>query len=176
MANQDFPNGLHYVRRLGGGHSSPRKYTSGGAIYKGDAVYLATAGTVAVISATTGNTSMIGVAANYVSASAKDVWVYDDPEAIFEAQSDVATDPGSSTSLAYIGGLSNITGLSGNTTTYVSKMQLHSSGPATSGVKALKIVGIFEGVGIDDSLTHGRYEVMINRHMFRSVGNSVSGL
>lgn len=106
-------------------------YVSGGAVYPGDFVSTNSSGQVVAASA---SSALLGVAANYTSASGKDLLVYDHPDQMFVVQSD-DTNPGAQTdfNLNY-----DIVATSGNTTYNASRMALDGSTGATTATLPLK--------------------------------------
>lgn len=175
MANIDAPHGLAAVKMLNGGKIPMHKYTSGvtTAIYQGDVVKLKAGGRVVTETVTTGSYAILGVAANYCAASGT-VWVYDDPDTIFEIQSDGATDPTAATSLAMVGNTAPLVLTTGNTTTYISKQELDYSAITTGTADPLQIVGNYDGVNNDPALAHSRYLVRLTRHIWRATPEAVN--
>ena len=171
MANVDYPHGLNAV--MSRSQDTPRltkyKATVTSAIYRGGIVCLRTGGQVAALKTTGGANNVIGVANNYVAAGttpAADCWVYDDPDTVFELQSDGTTDPGSTTAQAKIGAtcplINPATGLAGSGQSYT---EIDYSAISTGTADPLKIVGIYNIVGNDPTLAHGRYLVTLNKHL-----------
>src|SRR4030042_231825 len=118
LANVDYPHGLNAV--MSRMHDPPRltKYrafvntTTPVGIYRGDVVILLSTGDIKTVAAATGDANVLGVANNYVEAvkanDGADVWVYDDPDTIYEVQSDGTTDPTLAGSRAHIGQSANL--------------------------------------------------------------------
>jgi len=175
MANTDAPHGLNAVKMLNGGKIPMNKYTVAAttAVYQGDVVTLRANGLVATLKTTGGATNIVGVAANY-SAVGGEVWVYDDPRTIFEVQSDGATDPGSTTSVAFRGNTGVLILTAGNTTTKVSKHELDYSSVTTSTADPLQIIGYYTAVDNDTTLAHARFLVLIKEHVYENVPESNS--
>lgn len=126
MANPDKPFGLRVAYTTHGGPPRLTKYkNTAAAIYPGDAVHLDGSGRVNTISSTE---TPMGVAANYVSATAdQDVFVYDDlANTVFMIQADGA-DLADDT---VIGNFYDLLCTSGDTTTLQSKFELDSSASA----------------------------------------------
>ncbi len=126
MANADKPFGFRFHSTKHGGPPQIRAYKNTAvAIYPGDAVHLDGSGRVNSIASTE---TPMGVAANYVSATAgQTVYVYDDLEnTYFSVQAD-GDDISDDTK---IGLFFDITATSGDTTTLQSKMELDSDASA----------------------------------------------
>ena len=172
MANNDYPHGLNAV--MSKVHDTPRmsQYLAGTttAIFRGDVLTLKTNGRVARTTTPAGADNIIGVSNNYIAAGVAppaDVWVYDDPDTIFEIQSDGTTDPGASTAQAHIGAGANIIYAAGDTGSGQSKVELDYSSIAaavtTSGGIPIRVVGHYNIAGNDMTLMHARYLVQFNR-------------
>ena len=151
MANKDAAFGLRPTRSLHGGEVSTNEYTIaaayGTAIYTNQPVVGVTAGGIQhAIDTSTGTVGLIlGTfgGAQYTdsdgkptfksfwkastSATERVVYVYDDPQIVFEVQHD-----GTGTAAVNFAGFDYV-GLSGNTDTGTSKAELDSSSRATSG-------------------------------------------
>lgn len=171
MANADAPHGLNAVKMLNGGKIPMHKYTSAAttAIGQGDIVTLRAAGKAAALKTSGGANNILGVAASYAAVSS-DIWVYDDPDTIFEIQSDGATDPGSATAAGHVGNTAVlIVANTYNTTTKISKMELDYSSITTGTADPLQIVGFYDGVNNDPTLAHARYLVLLRKHIWASV-------
>lgn len=171
MANVDYPHGLNAV--MSRSKDTPRltkyKATVTSAIFRGGIVCLRTGGQVAACKTTGGADNIIGVAANYVAAGttpAADCWVYDDPDTVFEIQSDGTTDPGSTTAQAKIGATCPLVNpATGTIGTGRSNTEIDYSAISTGTAAPLKIVGIYNIVGNDAKLAHARYLVVLNKHL-----------
>lgn len=85
MANVDRIYGFRLFKNAGR-EIRAVKYTktAGAAIYPGDAVKLIAAGTVSKFAQ--GDGKVLGVCAEYATSAATEIYVYDDPQALFEAQ------------------------------------------------------------------------------------------
>ena len=130
MANSDYPSGLWPAKHAHGGRLIARFYKSGGTVYQGDAVKMATDGDL--IAAATGDTIM-GVAANYASVDEADLWVYDDPAVIFMVQHD------GTPAQIDMGQLYDHTDPTGDTVTLRSKHELQTS-TATDGSATFRML------------------------------------
>lgn len=101
------------------------------AVYPGDLVVLEADGKVAVITAAT-EEPLLGVAANYIESGASedtDVYVYDDPEQIFEAQvDDTLLDD-------HVGDLCDPVATSGDATRKLSQMTVNPDAAVTSSLQ-----------------------------------------
>jgi hypothetical protein len=172
MANVDYPHGLNAVMSRFADTPRMRKYaanvTTG--IFRGDVVTLLTNGRVATLLTSTGAANVIGVAANYNAAAttpAVDIWVYDDPDTIYEIQSDGTTDPTLATSKAAIGATAALTITTGDTASGQSKHELDYNTLGTTITEVLKVVGIYNIVGNDAALMNARYLVVLQKHHFQ---------
>jgi hypothetical protein len=176
MANKDFARGFAPYNPDG---NPPRKqvYKAGTTtnIGAGDIVALATNGRIHKIGTTTGSAKIIGVAANFVNASVSpasvtpaDVWVYDDPDQLFECQDDGAA---ATPAQASVGATYPVVLGSPNTTTGKSIQELDISGVGTTSLQALQLVGFIQGPdkAIDKNAS---CIVRLNRHLYKqgSVG------
>ena len=168
MANQDCPCGLYPYQAQGG---EPRKniYLAGTStsIFRGDVVAINSSGHVRSIATATGSLSIIGVAANYVdataapgSSTAQKVWVYDDPDQLFVIQDDgdsatpARTDVGATCPLLLT---------TGSTTTGQSRQELDVSGLSAHSTEIVKILGFKEGPTFEIG-KYAKYIVKLNRH------------
>ncbi len=126
------------------------------AIYPGDLVVLEADGKVAVITAAA-EEPLLGVAANYVAASSAedtDVYVYDDPEQIFEAQvDDTLLDD-------YAGDLCDPVATSGDSTRRISQMAVNPDASVTSSLQ------ILAKHPADDFGQYARVQVRIAKHHY----------
>lgn len=171
MANTDYPNGLSAV--MSRMHDTPRltKYFANvtTAIFRGDIVILQANGRVASMTTNT-SVNFVGVAANYNAAAttpAVEIWVHDDPDTVYQVQSDGTTDPTLATARGHIGGTADVTMGSGNTSSGQSAFEMdYSSIGTTATALPLKIVGLYNQVGNDPALMNGRYLVILNKHIY----------
>ena len=175
MANVDHPHGLNAV--MSRSHDTPRltKYTAHVntttpvGIFRGDVVQLLATGKVKSITTTTGVDAIIGVANTYVSAAAasddSDVWVFDDPDTVFEIQSDGTTDPGATTALGHIGNTAPLVLGTGVAASGQSQFELDYSAMTTGTADAVQVVGHYKLVGNDMKLAHARYLVTLVKHI-----------
>lgn len=195
MANLDKPNGLTPVRYLNGAPYTGkfRKYivpaADGTALFCGDLVQLSTHGSdegypTCVAGAT--NTIAVGVVVGfevdptnlntpqYRAASTKRVvYVCDDPNVIYEVQEDGDTDPLETTDIGL--NVSVVGPGSGNTATGASAVEINSDTHSTVSTLPLKLLGLSQKVGNENSLSAGgtaytRWEVMLNGHQLTGLG------
>ena len=184
MANVDHPHGLNAV--MSRFHDTPRmtKYkahvntTTPVGLFRGDIAQLMATGKVKTITTTTGVDAVIGVIAGpYLSALAanddKDVFVYDDPDTIYEIQSDGTTDPGSTTAQGHIGNQVPVLLTAGSAASGQSQVELDYSALTTGTADALQIVGHYDLVGNDMTLAHARYLVKLVKHLHGAPSASV---
>ena len=172
MANVDGPHGFRPVRMLNGGKIPAHQYkcSTTTAIYEGDVLQLKANGKVKTITTVSGVDAMVGVAAHYAAIATTDVLVYDSPDTVFEAQSDGATDPGTTTALGHIGNTCDLIVTTGNTTTLLSKHEIDYSAITTATASgAMQIVGHYEGKDNDMTLAHARYEAIFQRHVYTTL-------
>lgn len=170
MANKDHPHGL--VPVMSRMKDTPRmtQYFANvtTAIFRNDPLILQANGRVASMTTNT-SANIIGVAASYNAAlttPAKEIAVYDDPDTIFEIQSDGTTDPTLATARGQIGGTAALTLTTGDVNSGQGEMELdYSSIGTTATALPLKIVGLYDIVGNDPALKNGRYLVMLNKHI-----------
>jgi hypothetical protein len=177
MANVDHPHGLRAVMSRTMGTPRQTKYvahintTTPVGIFRGDPVQLLATGKVKTITTTTGVDSIVGVAANYIAGAAanddSDVWVYDDPDTIFEIQSDGTTDPGASTARGHIGNTAPLVLTAGNAATGQSQIELDYSAMTTGTADAVMVVGHYEVANNDMTLMHARYLVNLVKHLYK---------
>lgn len=172
MANVDHPHGL--VPVMSRFKDTPRmtKYYASvtTAIFRGDPVCINASGRVHSLTTVTGDTEIVGVAANYNAAGTtptEQIWVYDDPDTIFEIQSDGATDPSTkAAAVALIGATAHFTATTGSTSSGQSAFELDYSTLGTT-TAAIKVMGLDSRVGNDWTLAHARFLVMLNKHFWR---------
>lgn len=142
------------------------------AIYPGDFVILETDGGVGV--ATTGSTTILGVAAEYSAASTRkaDFLVYDHPNQEFAIQDDSA---GTQMAEANIGERANITVTTGDTTLLRSLHEIDSSTAATTSTLALNVLALHpveEGSFATATGQWRKWVVTINNHIFGFIGRT----
>lgn len=177
MANVDHPHGLNPV--MSRFHDTPRmtKYkafmntTTPAAIFRGDVVQLLGTGDVKSVTVTGQVTTALGVAASYVPALAAndqaDVWVYDDPDTIYEIQSDGTTDPGTvAAAQAHIGQTAVIALTAGNAGSGQSGFELDYGNLGTDTTAPLRVVGLYDMTGNDVAKAHARYLVVLQNHVW----------
>jgi len=175
MANRDAPRGLTPSRHLTGGNAfSMNAYSvdssNATAIFPGDAMILEADGNVAPY--TSGGGVLIGVCAGvdgdfdnltrrYLPAStAGTVWIYDDPDIVFEVQTDgtiTADDAGNN---------ADVTAGSGSTTTSISAHEV--SATTGTGTAQLRLVRPVPREDNDVTAANSDWEVFINEHQNRS--------
>lgn len=148
------------------------KDASAVALYPGDFVILEADGGVAI--ATTGSTTILGVAAEYSAASTAktDFLVYDHPDQEFAIQDD-----GDTTEMteASIGTRANITVTTGDTTLLRSLHEIDSSTAATTSTLALNIIGLHPIEERSFAAAAGaprKWVVTINNHIFGYIGRT----
>ena len=148
------------------------KDSSAAAIYPGDFVILETDG--GVIPATTGSTTIVGVAAEYSAASTAktDFLVYDHPDQEFAIQDD-----GDTTAMdeASIGLRANIVVTTGSTTLLRSLHEVDSDTANTTSTLALNIIGLHPVEARSFATTTGQWRkwiVTINNHIFGYIGRT----
>lgn len=169
MANADAPYGL----RPRYGNAKTNQYSAGTTtdIFKGDVVSIDTNGHVATILTTTGSATVLGVAANFVdasaSSSAQNVWVYDNPHEEFVLQDDGAS---GTPALDSTGATAPLVITTGNTTSGQSKHELDISGLGTAATDPLVILGFITGPGRVIG-KNADIVVKLNRHI-RAMGSS----
>jgi hypothetical protein len=170
MANTHNPRGFIPLRGSTGGEPRIRKYAANVTtdVFKGDIVQLLASGHVKSITTTTGTAPMLGVAANRIkhgdSASAQDIWVYDDPDQEFEVTDDGAA---ATLSAADVGATFALILNTGNTTTGISKQELDASASGAATTDGV----ILEGFKTGPSFTIGKYAsaiVKLNRHIWKT--------
>lgn len=170
MANNDYPHGLNAVMSRFKDTPKMTKYFANvtTAVFRGDVITQLASGRVATLTTVSGADNIIGVAANYNPAGttpAKEIWVYDDMDTVFEIQNDITTDPGLTTARGHLGGLADLVLTTGDTNSGQSKHELDTSDIGTTTTTPLKIVGFYNIAGNDISLAHARYLVVLNRHL-----------
>ena len=149
------------------------KDASAVAIYPGDFVILETDGGVGV--ATTGSTTILGVAAEYSAASTRkvDFMVYDHPNQEFTLQDDgavTAMDEATGPGLK-----ANITVTTGDTTLLRSLHEIDSDTAATTSTLALSIKGLHPIEDGSYATTTGqqrKWVVTVNNHIFGYIGRT----
>lgn len=170
MANVDNARGFKPMRVSNGGEPRMRRYKANVTtdVFQGDVVQMLAAGTVKTIVTTTGNTFVLGIAANRVDAStqatSQDLWVYDDPDQEFEVQDDgEAATP----SQAVVGSTFALIITTGNTTTGLSKHEVDASAVGQATTDPVLVQGFKEG----PTFEIGKYAsiiVRLNRHLFKT--------
>lgn len=166
MANPDNPFGLTLIQAEGK-ECRVRVYAkdTSAAIYPGDVVKLQAAGDVIV--AASGD-AMVGVAAEYKAAADTSISVYDDPNAVFIAQTSgsfAAADVGLNISTLVAAGDATL------------KQSNHSLDTATAGTTATlqwKILGLYSK-GENAVGANAIVRVRPNNHIFKS-GTGTSGV
>ncbi len=118
--------------------------------------------------AVTSVATALGVAANRIkhgdSASAQDIWVYDDPDQEFEITDDGVA---GTLSAANVGATFAMILTTGNTTTGQSKHELDTSSTSASAAEAV----LLEGFKTGPSFLIGKYAsaiVKLNRHIWKT--------
>ena len=176
MANKDAPRGASPSRHLTGGNAfSMNAYavdaSNSTAIFPGDFMILEADGNVAPYTGTGGG-NLIGVCAGvdgdfdnltrrYLPAStAGSVFIYDDPDIVFEVQSD------GTTQAVDAGNNCDVTATAGSTTTSISKHEM--SATTTNTTAQLRLVRPVPREDNDVSLASSDWEVVINEHLFKS--------
>jgi len=180
MANVDHPHGLNPV--MSRFHDTPRitEYYANvtTAIGRGDPVVLQADGRVNCLLTPAGSAQIIGVAAQYNAAlttpSVK-IGVYDDPDTIYEIQSDGTTDPGTvAAAIAHIGSVADLVTTDCTAASGQSNVELDYSDIDQTTGAAVKIVGLYDIVGNDVTLAHARYLVQFQKHAFK--GSAITGI
>jgi hypothetical protein len=172
MANKNFPRGFAPYNP-DGRQVRKQVYKAGTTtnIGVGDVVALATNGRIHRMATTTGTARIIGIAATSVNAgvapastTAADIWVYDDPDQLFECQDDGV---GATPAQASVGATAPLVLGSPNTTTGKSIQQLDISGLGTTALQPLQIVGFIQGPdrAIDKNAS---IIVRLNRHLYKT--------
>lgn len=168
MANIDSPNGLRAVKAKYGAAPQRRKYLvkASTAIYEGAPVCLNTTGNIVAYTTTLAIAGqVVGVADEYVSTTRTDrsIFVLDDPQQLFEMQSDDAT---LSLLTDYLGKLVKMTNATtGHTTLLHSKAEIDGDsgtsvqGTAATNIVPLMIVGESQSIGNTPKIIHSRYQV-----------------
>lgn len=177
MANTDIPNGMRAVKAKYGTAPERKKYLvkASTIIYEGQPVCFNTTGNIVAFTTTLAIKGQVaGVADNYVASAAADrsVYVYDDPNQLFEMQSD---DDSLSVLTDYLGKLFLIiNATTGHTTLLHSKAEIDgSSGTSVLGtlatqIQALQIVKESDSIGNAKKVEFSRYQVrfMPQVHVF----------
>lgn len=159
MANVDAPRGF-ILHKSEGKQIRFQKYSkdTGAAIYRGDLVKLETDGAVAPFAS--GDGKCLGVAMEYKAASANEIIVCDDPDAIFVAQTDAGFQ------LSDIGSNADVVATAGSAASGQSAYEIRTSTYATSAALPLKVLGLVEKDG---------NAVGSNALVFCKLNNSVKG-
>jgi hypothetical protein len=136
----------------------------------------ATNGRVHRIATTTGSARIVGVAANYVNATsgtgattAQDVWVYDDPNQLFEIQDDGAAATPARSDLGATFAL--IVG-AGNTTTGQSIFEIDASASGTASTDPILAIDFKVGPTFEVG-KNATWIVRLNRHLYRSASAGI---
>jgi hypothetical protein len=164
MPNVFLPFGLRLIDTEGK-QPRVRRYTkkTGNAIYPGDAVVATATGDVDIATA---GAALLGVAMEFRAAtSTAQIAVCDDPEAVFEIQSDnqiLAAD-------VFLN--SNITATAGDASLLRSKHDLDVASFATTATLQLKILGLSE-IGDNAYGSFARIKVKINNHVLKGATGS----
>lgn len=170
MANTHNARGLKPLRGSNGGEPRMRKYLANVTtdIFQGDVVQLLAAGTVKTITTTTGNSFVLGVAANAIDASDyttnQELWVFDDPDQEYEITDDGAA---ATLSAADVGATFAMILTTGNTITGISKQEIDASASGAATTDPL----ILQGFKTGPNLTIGKYAseiVKLNRHIWKT--------
>lgn len=164
MPNVQQPFGLRLIDSEGK-QVRIRRYVkkSGNAIYPGDAVVATATGDVDIATA---GAALLGVAMEYrAAASTADIAVCDDPEAVFEIQSD------SGVAAADVFLNANITATAGDSSLLRSKHDLDVASFATTATLQLKLLGLSQ---ISDNAygSFARIKVKINNHVLKGATGS----
>lgn len=173
MANVVNPRGFQPIHGNEGGPPPVNYYKANTStnIYRNDVVEINSSGVLVTITATTGSTKIVGVAAHHIIAAAdtnaQDIAVYDDPDQVFTAQDDGGATPAQ----AQAGGTCEIVVTTGNTTTYQSKHSIKLSTVGTSSSAPLILRGFLNIPSSDNSLVNAMWLVQLNLHLF-SKGNA----
>lgn len=157
MPNVQQPFGLRLID-TDGKQARVRRYVkkSGNAIYPGDAVIATATGDIDVATA---GAALLGVAMEYrAAASTADIAVCDDPDAVFEIQSDNAV------AAADVFLNSNITATAGDSSLLRSKQDLDVASFATTATLQLKLLGLSQ-IGDNAYGSYARIKVKINNHI-----------
>lgn len=192
MPNVDSPNGLRPVRTIGGSpyNGSCNRYfvpsTDGTAIYLGQPVKLVGSATADGVSHVTAMTTTADVVCGVVvgvepdtadsllyraASTARYLLVADDPNLLFEIQSDGVG------GVAAVGEVADVTGFSGSTSTGRSNMEISNSTITNNGdqTQDVHIVAVPQRPDNDITLANGRYLVRLLNHAY-AVDNDGSGV
>lgn len=192
MANVDAPNGLRPVRTIGGSpyNGSCNRYyvpsTDGTAIYLYQPVKLVGSATTDGVSHVTAMTTTADVVCGVVvgvepetadslkyraASTARYLLVADDPNLLFEVQSDGVG------GVAAVGEVADVTGFTGSTTTGLSNMEISNSTITNNGdqTQDVHIVAVPQRPDNDITLANGRYLVRLLNHAY-AVDNDGSGV
>lgn len=170
MANADRPRGLTPYMGAGG-TPKMKKYRNSTTTdtFRGDAVALDANGKVHRIATTTGSARILGVAANFVdasaSSSAQDVWVYDDPDQQYLIQDD-GTGVTTTTVRAAVGSTFPFIIGAGNTTTGQSIFEVDGSATGVTSTDPLLVQGYVEGP-LNEVGANATWIVTLNRHLYK---------
>jgi len=192
LPNVDSPNGLRPVRTIGGSpyNGSCNRYfvpsTDGTAIYLGQPVKLVGSATADGVSHVTAMTTTADVVCGVVvgvepdtadsllyraASTARYLLVADDPNLLFEIQSDGVG------GVAAVGEVADVTGFSGSTSTGRSNMEISNSTITNNGdqTQDVHIVAVPQRPDNDITLANGRYLVRLLNHAY-AVDNDGSGV
>ncbi len=174
MANRDAPHGFLPVRTKGGTCPPPLApyalAAANSAIFMGDVVVLTAAGFVDRGAAAPAAGTLLGVAAEDKAASAGGtIKVWDDPDIVFEAQTDDTT--GTATAQTCIGNNIDIIATAGSGGH--SNMELDESTSAVAATLPFKIVGLHKVVG-NSFGQFNRLLVVLNPSVLK--GNGATGI
>ena len=91
--------------------------------------------------------------------------MYDDPDTIYEIQSDGTTDPTLATARTHIGANAALTLTAASTASGQSQVELDYNTISAAITEAVKIVGLYEIANNDPALKNGRYLVQLQNHI-----------
>ena len=150
----------------GGKEVRARKWvkTTGAAIYPGDAVKLIAAGTVSKFA--NGDGKVLGVCAEYATSASNEIWVYDEPQAVFEVQGETfaATDVGLNADISATDTPDTSLRLSGN--------ELDVGNGATTVSLPFKILGLSPKQNTDEAGANADILVKMNNCVLGSDGST----
>lgn len=173
MANADRPRGLTPYGR----DPKLKKYRNSTTTdtFRGDVVALDANGKVHRIATTTGSANIVGVAANFVdasaSSSAQDVWVYDDPDQQFLVQDD-GTGVTTTIVRASVGSTFPFIIGAGNTTTGQSIFEVDGSATGVAATDPVLAQGYLEGP-FNEVHANATWIVTLNRHLYKKGSSGI---
>ena len=194
MANVNAPFGLKPVRHQTGGNIQSNAYPIASAyptaIYTGDPVLMTTDGTIIIAIGTAGtpSTTILGVfgGVRYTDAAGVsflrpycpagtvatniEAIVYDDPQIIFQIQSDA-----SGVAAGDVGQLCDVEIVAGNPLTGVSRTNLDDSTGTATTAKHLRILRIVNN-GVNEAGAYAVVEVMFAEHALSGTISGVGGI